>query len=358
MHVSRQRRDIFARVQIDMRYAALLTLGLCVIGVVAYIHQQAPPGEYTQSSYWQSRISADGAKSAHATFDERVSKLSIADQHFAAHAFGSALYTEMGENGFPFCDQLFEAGCYHAFLARAILEHGLTHVGLLRDVCFKALGNALDTISCEHGIGHGILAYMGYATTSLERALETCATLQSASPVKGCLGGVFMEYDIQVMRDSASPVLFTGENVLGACSSVSNDLKPACFFWLNQWWGNHMKHGSFTESLDNFKKLGSYCERAATSTRLKDACYKGIGYWATPEADFDVTDTARLCEAASTSSHDRVSCWSVAAEALQGTLDTENETNLCEGLTGAALDECRERVTSAIGVLDESVWQL
>ena len=88
--------------------------------------------------------------------------------------FGDALYHTTSLKGIHICDSKFGFGCYHSFLEEAITDKGLSAINDLDNECSKQFSKGG---SCQHGIGHGILSYLG--DDKLSQALTLCTTLKS-----------------------------------------------------------------------------------------------------------------------------------------------------------------------------------
>ncbi len=289
--------------------------------------------------YWESRIHEIGGKSAYTVFAESVATATPQSQHESVHAFGAALYTVEGIAGLPVCDDRFSFGCFHEFLGRAIADRGLESVSALDEGCFSVL--TTSQLSCSHGIGHGILAYLGYEHADLERALATCRGLPHFDPIGGCYGGVFMEYNFQTMlgRDGITRAVLEGD-VLYPCNQLSDEYTDACAYWQPQWWNQVLKQ-DLAESEARFARIGALCSSLGKEGRVR-MCFEGVGNIIGPVVDFDGRRAAQLCEHSSGDSRYQLFCKSTVANSLflGGSGKKGDAHAVRAGLTGLYLDYC------------------
>ncbi|MCE9541473.1 hypothetical protein K8R03_02840 [Candidatus Kaiserbacteria bacterium] len=246
-----------------------------------------------ERAHMESLFAGRSAAEAFGMFKNENAKLSAVDQHTSAHIFGEVLYEHEGIKGFTVCDGSFGFGCYHSFLGRAIAEHGPDVVKVLDATCVTIYGP--DGTGCFHGIGHGLLSYYGYGIQDVEKSLSLCATLSWKKPIGGCADGVFMEYNFRVMEKDATKRYrpFDAGNVYEPCPSLS--LYPeACYFGLPAWWATALP---FDSALP--QKLGGFCAAVAES-RLRVACYRGLGYGIIPETHFNADAGEVFCDNAAT----------------------------------------------------------
>src|SRR6185436_4304211 len=158
--------------------------------------------KYTQS------IKDLGPAKAYEIFKQDVTKItSPGSQHLLAHVMGTELYTELGLEGLSVCDDSFAFGCYHSFLGTAINQEGLGILNTVDQICNEKKSDAKS--GCQHGIGHGIIGYLGYDQAQLLEALKYCEQLTYFGPLAGCGSGVFMEYNLKTMADPSGSGLLS-----------------------------------------------------------------------------------------------------------------------------------------------------
>lgn len=284
---------------------------------------------------WEERIRQVGGRVAYAEFARAAEGLSIARQHAEVHVFGGALYDTEGVAGLPVCDSRFSFGCFHEFLGRAIAELGLSSTPGLNQACVDALG--AKSLSCQHGIGHGVQAALGYTKEALDEALPLCRDLPYSDPIGGCYGGVFMEYNMRTMLGEDGTLRPYSGGAAEPCDVLPETYKRACFFWQPQWWHQVLYRGVGTE--EAFRDIGALCDEHAP-TYLMQTCFEGVGNVVPAAADFSA-DTARtLCEAASTVSELRARCLFFAANDIGITVGVDEGVRVCSALSGILRSHC------------------
>jgi len=336
--------------------------GIIAVGIFYYLSYGSPfagahvsnTGVPEQSSFWTERIQNVGGKAAYAELGKSVHDLSPQEQHTAAHVFGAALYNVEGTKGLAVCDSNFNFGCYHEFLGRAIAALGLSSVESLNQACVDALGSG--SLSCQHGIGHGILAYLGYSDKDLLKGLAQCKSLPYNDPIGGCYGGLFMEYNLQTMLNTEGRLRPMNSDVQEPCDTLSTEFRTACYYWQPQWWNQSLKNGkeSMQASLAAFSKMGEWCIQAGENTR---DCFEGIGNITPPEANFEAANAKTLCEAVSKDKRYQLYCKSVAANSLSlgGAGKKADGVAVCSGLSGADMTYCTNYANNTFNILNKGV---
>lgn len=299
---------------------------------------------------WKKEIQTVGPKAAYEELVASSRDLSNAQQHARAHVFGGALFSTEGLPGLTVCDDRLFSGCFHEFLGRAITALGPDTVTKLNDVCLAGLQDPRDAVNCQHGIGHGILAYYGYTPDDLTKALRLCGTLQSVDHVRGCEGGVFMEHNLETMTGTyvvADVSSVAKRNV--ECDGVPESFRQACLFWSPQLWERSLESGQHPGPEEVFKTMGLYCTEMSGGS--PEACFAGIGYIAGPAVGFDAAKTAQLCASTSPDPAYRVSCWDTALGGLGLTRSAREAASgsVCAGLSGASQTRCDTLVHADVG---------
>lgn len=301
---------------------------------------------------WTERIEKLGGKAAYAALADEIEGLSPASQHEMAHAFGAALFAVEDTRGLSVCDGRFSYGCFHEFLGRAISYHGLSVVGKLNQGCIDTLVES--PLSCQHGIGHGILASLGYDDDSLEKALDECADLPYNDPIGGCYGGAFMEYNVQTMLGTEAHIRRPNSHkeIFEPCASLPDEYQIACAFWQPQWWHTAILNGA--GSVEAFERLGEYCRDMTPTDQLRRTCFEGIGNITPPAADFDAAKAAKLCDATSDNARDRLYCRSLAANSLGGGGAGKKGDGraVCADLIGEAYNYCTAYARNAANIAE------
>ena len=188
----------------------------------------------------------------------------------------------------------------------------------LNKACREALGSS--SLSCQHGIGHGIAVAVGYERDQLDKALAVCEGLPFSDAIGGCYGGVLMEYNVRTMGgERGVPRENTGP--LEPCVSLRDPFATACYFWQAQWWGQQIFQG--ISSPDTFAKMGAFCIGLPIEAHRR-SCFQGIGNIAAHGGGFTAMGVRELCGAVSSLARYKLLCVAVAANHLGiETTDTE-----------------------------------
>lgn len=331
----------------------ILAITILVIGAALFLGAQHLPhasgaayddsmSTAKQEAYWKERVKAVGGKAAYIELAEDVKSFSIQRQHKVGHAFGGALYEEEGVDGLAVCDPQFNYACYHEFLGRAIAELGLSSVSMLNQKCVDLVKKS--PLSCQHGIGHGIVSYLGYSDKAFLEALKICKDLPFNDPIGGCYGGVFMEYNTQTMLgEQARLRLVVDDNMLAPCDTLATEYTIACVFWQPQWWNQTLKSSTSVALVSNtnegrWAKMGELCESYKDS-KLVRPCFEGIGNITSAEVNRNTATIKMLCEQTSSNSLHQLYCKSYAANSI-GAGHREEGVKVCEGLIGSDADYC------------------
>ena len=291
-----------------------------------------------EATYWKTRILAVGGASAYHELSDSVSGMTISNQHLVAHTFGQALYEAEGLAGFPVCSTEFSQGCFHQFFGSSVQAEGIDKsLREARDLC-AAQNHIQDKRTCEHGLGHGILGYFGYDLRNLNEALSVCKkSVPGEGLTLGCLGGVFMEYNIRaLLQPNTSIRPLSSDSLYQPCEALSGADKVSCVFWQPWWW--HSELSRAMDETETFRKLGVYCRGYSPS--LTQACFEGIGYMAPNREGYQVEKMVQFCSDTSNSGKERIWCWSYATTQITKQV-SEFDDLICKGLSGNDLSYCK-----------------
>lgn len=268
---------------------------LSVLGYAGYLLYQNSALERIEYSdtdpsfnkdYWTAQIKLHGTSEAYASFKERNQKATTLRQHFSAHVFGSLIAEEDGAKGVTVCDNTFNFGCYHGLFAQLIAEGGTSYIKMLDEACIKEFGTPGG---CQHGIGHGIIEYVGYQ--NLEEALELCKNTTQHVPLIGCTSGVFMAYNTPL--ETSGDVLSTTirdldpKNPLAPCTEVKSEYQESCYYERGQW--------AFSRWNSDTSKMFAACNMLHGENR--NLCFEGIGMLGTGYYNYDMEKIYALCSA-------------------------------------------------------------
>lgn len=337
------------------RYLIVLTLCVLVLGGLFAVERD-PSHVVTRKPniaeiVWMEKIRDVGGEAAYKELSILIAPLEPQPQHEEAHTFGAALYEVLGTEGLRICDSKFAFACYHEFLGRAISDLGLSSVVALNQACFDSLQDS--PLSCQHGIGHGVVAYLGYDEKALSRSLEICKNLPYSDPIGGCYGGVFMEYNMQIMLGEDGKLReLVGAEWLSPCDTLEDAYKPACAFWQTQWWNQVRIEQGHTDKKENFTFMGEQCRRYGSAS-LSRTCFEGIGNITPPEADFNPIKARGLCEAVSNDREHQLYCKSFAANSitLGGAGRKGDGLVVCDGLRGNDRTHCEAYAQNKSNIL-------
>lgn len=328
-----------------IRLLLIVVTGVCAYvlydsGTIGARYSDADPA--FNAGYWKSQIAAQGSAKAFALFKQKNESAPSQRQHFSAHVFGSVLAEHDGVEGITSCDSSFGFGCYHGFFSKIISEGGETYIKKLDDACVKVYG-PFGT-GCQHGIGHGILEYVGYER--VQDALRLCGDTTQRVPLLGCTSGVFMEYFTPLVQTgellSQGQRAFDEARPQAPCDVVTAPFKESCFFELG--------HSYYTRFAADQKRLTQLCESVPAPYR--SYCYLGLGDLAGPSSHYRVEQAIAFCDAFS--GVGRVACragvaWSFFANPAyrsQGTdictLNSPQETAECKRLADLTLGQANQ----------------
>lgn len=349
----------------DLVGRSLVTCSVCAVIVLAafFVYSSPSSAAYDprapwreQVSHWEQAIRERGGTAAYEDFAGVVAELPYAEKHVKAHAFGAGLFAALGAEGVSVCDARFSFGCFHQFLGDAIAAIGLESIPSLNERCFDALSQS--PLSCQHGIGHGTLAAIGYDERALDEALRICRDLPGADPIGGCYGGVFMEYNVRTMlAEEATTRDFTG-NYFAPCDALESEYVAACIYWQPQWWLNVITTRDSPDA--TFATMGDLCREFSTDADINRQCFEGIGNIVAQTSGFDPGKARVLCDNAAifdlrsrTSDRERVLCRAIGANHFGIDVGADAARAVCEGLTGNAETFCLAYAANTGNVANE-----
>ncbi len=246
-----------------------------------------PPSPKNSISFWQERVARVGPENTYKEFKTDYSNKTFPEQHTTAHLIGEVLYTALGLEGFSVCDASFAFGCYHSFMGQAIASHTTAIVPLLAQQCKDLYGK--NSSGCEHGIGHGILEYLG--PSHLLEALALCKTTEQRDPLSGCTSGIFMEYNSGTVFENGTAHITNREpdikNHHAPCNSiVPAEFRPSCYHEISLWWKNTLKA--------TYQEIGVFCSSSQEAFE-RESCYRGWGAVVAEEAEYNPEFAEEIC---------------------------------------------------------------
>lgn len=276
-------------------FLILIAAGVAIAGVLIWSGPFPPSfalDEDLTTSELRAKLERDirrDAQASYLAFKERFKDESFDTTHGAAHLFGETLFDVAGVGSILVCDADMNFGCFHGFVRAAVSALGLDAVKTLDGAC-ATLGSHGAAI-CQHGVGHGILEYVGH--DHLTTALEVCASLDQPDPFAGCSGGVFMEYNVPLLTDeggeffvAARPLTDPSNPYMPCDTLTSAPFAQSCYHELAQWWKQVYP--------EDYAEFGRFCE-AVQDADNKNACMRGIAKIIPQAAEYDVETSRALC---------------------------------------------------------------
>ncbi len=290
------------------RLLLLLLLGVVISLAFFWVSEKEKDNEsivdvdyQKEAVYWEQEIDRVGAAQAYRTFseNEKYKELNYQIQHDISHIFGQLVYKKAGLEGASICGEYFDFGCQHGFFNLAMYDQGTQAIEEIVGVCD---GDTELFAQCLHGLGHGILSYLG--DEYVEDAVDVCVshTSDTAGP-SPCASGVFMEFafgagDLIFDREQEGSILRLGAIVREPdlrgmhypCDSVEKSVRGACYLYQSSWW----KYAYFNEDASGWKKIGEICTTLQNDEE-RNSCINGIGY-ELGSIEYDVEKMIKFCE--------------------------------------------------------------
>ncbi len=241
----------------------------------------------TESLRFSKRIKEIGAEKTYEEFKKVYRDEPFDSQHGIAHVMGELLYANEGLRGIGICDSSFAFGCYHSFFSKVFSNYGEEMIDDLAAMCEEKYKE--NKTGCEHGIGHGILEYMG--SDALVKALDACKKTRQANPFFGCTSGVFMENNNRTFWEGGNARSemrkLNKDDPYEPCDTiVPKEFRESCYFEISLWWKEVYHH--------DFTKIGSLCSKLLKEQE-QAACFLGTGTVVSAVADFAIEKTISLC---------------------------------------------------------------
>lgn len=290
------------------------------------------PEEIASKAYrdfWLARAERDGGAVAYEAFKYANNAAAIGEQHLASHVMGNVLYETEGIEGVVVCDNAFGFGCFHGLFSIALASEGVEAVNELDAACVDRFG-VLGT-GCMHGIGHGILEYVGY--DQIGQALDLCKQTTQLVSILGCTSGVFMEHNTPLEEDTNGLLRsvareFSSTDPYGVCDGIEQ-AQDSCYFELAAWWALALD--------EDWGRMEELCS-ALSDTRNRQFCFLGFGHALGTMVSYDTGKILPVCEAVNDAAGSTL-CRAGAYWALFANSKLDDaESKLCDGATA---EKCR-----------------
>ncbi|MEN9561399.1 MAG: hypothetical protein RIQ56_672 [Candidatus Parcubacteria bacterium] len=291
------------------------------------------------------RIREVGPANAYAEFKAVQYSMPLTGMHFRAHAFGSALFKEIGTRGLLVCDDDISAGCLHQLFAEIFTEYGGGSGADISAFC----SNQENQRACIHGAGHAFAMDHPRTKDGLLAALYECDRFKDWK--ERCEGGVFMEWNIENARHhDVAPVPGESSKAVEQCLSFKGSTRLVCMFWLPLVWVNR---GIFTEEIEirqshireNVEYALQECVSPAFSDTDRAACVEGLGYQFILLSGGNFDTLRKWCSSLSEDKELFSRCLSSAAIRAKE-LKMKNAETICISENQKVQDGCFERQAS------------
>lgn len=326
-----------------MRRTVLVGISLVLVAIavmstyVWHTSRSARSTTASQEQYWRELIQTFGIDEAKGQFMKSIAGDEPTEAHTESHAFGAALY-DLGEP-LTKCpttnvqDEFYSSGCAHEFIGRMISDRGLEAVDDIEAQCASLSRREFHL--CEHGIGHGLIGYLGYDLDALRVAVGACARTSD----NNCYRAAFMERDFRRLANIELSVRQPekGEPEHSYCNEFKEPVKSVCVYWQPNWWYALLSPDVPSAELpDLMSHLYTLCDQ--WSGVYKNLCATGVGFniyyigASVPEAraicDSRFGDKSFYCKIG------------VASRYRSFGVEVPEVQRVCEGLTGSLADQC------------------
>ncbi len=319
--------------------------GLCIGATFVFLginvgNYLTHPQDFKDVAYWQDRIKVVGPDEAYAEHVRIVAAQNIQQSHTLAHVFGSAIYKEIGIDAVAVCQNDYAFGCLHEVFERVVSEQGPVGLKQAVEACSR---DQTRLYPCHHALGHGLVAYFGYHENAVNNALALCDADFNADPINGCVGGVFMEFNLYT---SISPTIEARDvdehGWYYPCTAIPEKYHRACYFWLPQWWREVMRDKKM-EGDEIFSVMGEQCEAAPNQTYVRE-CFQRIGQHATYQSGYESGRAKQLCDIATDDPLYNFLCKTYSAFSFRYTDErfAEQALSMCSEFDGEKREYCEE----------------
>lgn len=236
-------------------------------------------------SYFQNLAQEKGAAYAYEVLKIAPIPPNI-DMHLLGHVVGDILYKQEGVNGIKICTNDFRNACSHSIVIGLFNDKGEGALPAIAQACRKAPGGSGAYTMCFHGLGHGILAYLGY---DMEKAIEMCKKTGTVEyrnrEYIECVGGAVMEiigggfHDHELWAKQRVQYL-KNDDPLYTCfaSFMPKEARVQCLVYLTphlfEAAGGDLAH----PTPNDFEKAFTFCGKIPNDDFSdREACFGGFG---------------------------------------------------------------------------------
>lgn len=260
--------------------------------------------------------------------------------HLLNHTVGDWLYEKHGTGGLIHCKDYFLSSCYHGFVIHAVALDGIEVLKNVMAKCWESGEHV--SVQCSHAIGHGFLAYDGYA--NLTKALKDCDEMVVRSerfPLYNCHDGVFME-NIWAVHETGKPSKdrwVKDSDPIYPCNDSRIESK-----YINACWSNQPMR-LYQLFQGDLARVGGVCLGVADAT-FQRTCFDGLARQIHPLTKGSVDEAYRMCSLMSPAWVDP--CIISITRAAFSVGDKEIPFTMCERIREESKKSCYEALSNII----------
>lgn len=209
------------------------------------------------------------------------------DMHLLGHTVGDELYKQEGAEGIQICTQDFRNACSHSIVVGLFQDKREAALDEISEACRRAPGGKGAYTMCFHGLGHGILAAVGY---DLAKAVSICQKTSktqqdSWSESSQCISGTVMEivgggfHNRGLWEKQRKKYLSRAQPLLPCANElIPPDARPLCYSYLTP----HLLESSGADlgkpAPQDFERAFLLCDDIPRRETLnRHECYGGFG---------------------------------------------------------------------------------
>lgn len=208
------------------------------------------------------------------------------DMHLLGHVVGDVLYKQKGLEGITICTNDFRNACSHSIVVGLLLEKGESALPEIAQACRRAPGGGGAYTMCYHGLGHGILSYVGY---DLPKSVGLCKKTGTAAYHQDeyiqCVGGTIMEiisgggHNQELWAKKRVEYLRPDDPLYPcAASFMPDEAKAMCYNYLTPYLWVAAGGNIGNPTADIFTKSFKFCDLLPVSDmRDRGSCFGGFG---------------------------------------------------------------------------------
>jgi hypothetical protein len=190
------------------------------------------------------------------------------DCHYRAHDVGLIAFELLGADALARVGHICQAGAMHSVVERVLGESGTDDLASDVESWCRNAQRAFFRHNCVHGIGHGLLVWVGYELTE---ALTLCDRLALEEDRYSCWGGVFMENHREGLAGGMAAEhrlhFLRQDDPHYPCNALEEKYLPACYFYQTS--QMYVVFGS------DFAAVSREC--GTLSETLQSWCFRSLG---------------------------------------------------------------------------------